>query len=768
MSKLSAVALLVTLAASLTALFAAPAQAEGVVARTDPDQDGNFIAQLVAVGRVGQSVNISAPVTLNAPLPAGATLDRLLLVNGGRHIVYLAFAGDAAAFDDLFVVDVANPGVATMLNAPRVVGVDSPIVFAANTGSSRVAYALRNTQTGTDRLFVADVESPGLATLIYDQLPSGSTIRAMELSPDGESLAYLVDQPSVEPQLWMSFLRAPQNGQRIDAPAPLSNYEPNEFQFSANARHFLWRGNQSVAGQAEPLRAVRMDPFRRTITAPAQLNPGTALNEQVFEFDIDSASERVYYRAIAGNSSLPGDTFSVALDQPGQALRLNPPPVPGAGFTAQEDVLVLGDRVLYNSAQSRADLVELFSVPLDGSAVSTRLSGSLQLNQISGSESQAGVSHMVASRTGALVALVDGEPAQNLFVVDITNPALNAAPFDLLATNRTIEQTSRSNGTRIDPFSFSPGENFIAVLVDPDQFDPAIDPPDLGSELLVAVPDVDASARSAFPASPSVAGFAWLADRTALAAAVLPASRSGQTGATLTAFVSVINGGAVVGQDCRIGLQTDLPVAFSFQPTDPLTNVATGNPNSSVDMQPGAVQTWLVALEVLEPFAPTDVRFRFGCANSDPVGVIAGVNTLLLSGASAPVPDMVALAATPNANGTLDIPGTNGNAAFSVATINLGSSAAITVQADTAGATLPIALALCETDATGACINPAGGSSDTVSFTAGVNATHSFSVFVGAAGSVADAAAVNRVRVVFRDSNGVIRGQTSVAVRTAP
>jgi hypothetical protein len=46
------------------------------------------------------------------------------------------------------------------------------------------------------------------------------------------------------------------------------------------------------------------------------------------------------------------------------------------------------------------------------------------------------------------------------------------------------------------------------------------------------------------------------------------------------------------------------------------------------------------------------------------------------------------------------------------------------------------------------------------------NATPTFGIFVTGNGSVADIAGVNRVFVTFTDAGGVLRGETSVAVRT--
>jgi hypothetical protein len=142
-------------------------------------------------------------------------------------------------------------------------------------------------------------------------------------------------------------------------------------------------------------------------------------------------------------------------------------------------------------------------------------------------------------------------------------------------------------------------------------------------------------------------------------------------GATLTAFVAIINGGSVAGLSCRITLNSDLPLAFSYQPTNPQTNALEGIANTPLDIAPGALQTWLVSAEVLAAFAPQEVALRFGCDNSDSVPVIDGVNTLLLSGSETAVADMVALAATVGQNGILDLPGNAGSSAFSVACLRL-------------------------------------------------------------------------------------------------
>jgi hypothetical protein len=99
-----------------------------------------------------------------------------------------------------------------------------------------------------------------------------------------------------------------------------------------------------------------------------------------------------------------------------------------------------------------------------------------------------------------------------------------------------------------------------------------------------------------------------------------------------------------------------------------------------------------------------------------------------------------------------------------VATVNVGASASITATADTGGASLPVTIALCQTNpGTGQCISPIGTSA-AVQINTGETPT--FAIFVTGSGTVPFDPAANRVFVRFKDAGGTTRGATSVAVRT--
>jgi hypothetical protein len=250
----------------------------------------------------------------------------------------------------------------------------------------------------------------------------------------------------------------------------------------------------------------------------------------------------------------------------------------------------------------------------------------------------------------------------------------------------------------------------------------------------------------------------------ALVASVLPASRSAQLGSTATAFATVLKTGSTQATGCMLSLEPAIPASFSFQTTDSSTNQLTGTANAPVDIPGGSGQSFVFAITPTAAFAPTEVQLGFDCTNTDPASIILGLNTLLLSASAGPVPDIVALGATVNRNGIVDIPGTDGTGFFSVATVDVGASGEITVAADAGSAVLPVNLFLCQTNpTTGQCL---ASPTSTVTTQINANATPTFAVFVQGHGTVPFDPANNRVFVRFKDAAGVTRGATSVAVRT--
>jgi virginiamycin B lyase len=265
------------------------------------------------------------------------------------------------------------------------------------------------------------------------------------------------------------------------------------------------------------------------------------------------------------------------------------------------------------------------------------------------------------------------------------------------------------------------------------------------------------------PGSNQIGQVSGVATNDALAAAVLPASRSVMVGNTATAFATIINAGPDGASACGLAPATMIPASFTYQTTDPTTNAAIGTANTPVPIASGMAQTYVFALTPTAAFAPTEVALTFNCGNNvNAAPSLRGVNTLLLSSSATPVPDIVAVAGTATRDGILRIAGSSASNAFAVATVNLGASSSITASINTGGAILPLTLTLCHTDpVSGQCISPVGAN---VTTTIDADATLAFGIFGAASGFIPFDPANSRIFVQFTDTSGAVRGETSVAV----
>jgi hypothetical protein len=270
---------------------------------------------------------------------------------------------------------------------------------------------------------------------------------------------------------------------------------------------------------------------------------------------------------------------------------------------------------------------------------------------------------------------------------------------------------------------------------------------------------------------------------TNILASVLPSARTssavttpdglGSPGATtypaVTAFATVINNTQSDNEDCTITLPIDIAGKLSFAKTNPATNAVTGPADVPVSIPRNASQTFVIAITPNAPLS-SDLPIQFGCKFVAPATPVIGLNTLLLTASPTPIADMLSIAATPTADGILNIPGTSGATAFGHAAINIASGASVTFTAEDTpigqpSRNLPVDLTICQTNASGACVNPATpGASATV--TAATNQVVTFSVFARGRGqAVPFDPANNRIYVLARQGTTAV-GAASVAVRT--
>ena len=230
-----------------------------------------------------------------------------------------------------------------------------------------------------------------------------------------------------------------------------------------------------------------------------------------------------------------------------------------------------------------------------------------------------------------------------------------------------------------------------------------------------------------------------------------------QVGQTATAFATIINAGDIDATNCQLSPNTQLPVDFFFQTTDP-ANALVGDPNTPVDIPAGAAQNFIFGLTPTAPITTTQFFLDYACANSPTALRVQGLNALTFSSDADPIPDIIALTTV------VDLPvEQQSTALFAVGSFNVGATDALVVSVRASNPELPLELRICLTDVTGAC---AGNVSNSIFLEEYIgNTAASFAIFVTATGPIPADPANNRIFISFAD-NGQFRGETSTAVRT--
>lgn len=250
-----------------------------------------------------------------------------------------------------------------------------------------------------------------------------------------------------------------------------------------------------------------------------------------------------------------------------------------------------------------------------------------------------------------------------------------------------------------------------------------------------------------------------------LVSATLPGTRSVDLSSPATVFATMLNATANPLSDCYITLPDDAPstLSLSYQTTSSATNAPVGLVNTPATIPAHGAQSFVLSFTSTEAATFSALALIYRCDGVAEAATTTGVNTVDLLFSATPIPDVIALAAS-TTPGVVPVPfSRQGAAAFAVATDNVGVDGTLTVKTDTGGATLPLAVSLCQTNSEGACMAPP---STSVSLDFAAGATPTFSFFVTASGSIPFNPGGARVFVLFLDGTGASHGSTSLAVDT--
>jgi Tol biopolymer transport system component len=186
---------------------------ERVAYCADEETDGVIELFTVSLSNPGQSVK------LNPTLVAGGRVNSDFVFSADSSFIVYTSEQDVSGLDELFRVDVANPGVSTKLNAPLVSGGDVDF-FHLSADNTRVAYVAAQEQTGVWEIFEVDLAQPGVSTKISAPMTYGGVFW-FQYAEDDTHIVYIASQESEISHLYEVALDAPGVSTRLNPPLVL-------------------------------------------------------------------------------------------------------------------------------------------------------------------------------------------------------------------------------------------------------------------------------------------------------------------------------------------------------------------------------------------------------------------------------------------------------------------------------------------------------------------------------------------------------------------
>jgi Tol biopolymer transport system component len=393
--------------------------AGGVVDDYQLTEDGKAVVYSADEDTLNRSelyiVNIASPgvsTRLNTPLSINRDVIDFAISPDGTKVVYRADQDSPDVFE-LYLVNVANPGVSTKLSAPVTPGGWVRTGFSFSPDGTRVLYRADQDVVDTLELFVVDIASPGLSRQVNPQLITGGNVyTSFGFSPDGARIAYIADQDADDVlELYAVQTTAPGTSAKLNG-ALVPDGDVCQFTFSPDSTRVAYCADQEKDGTLEL--------FTATFALPGQsvkMNPSLVADGAVtsgYEFSPDS-SYLVY--AAKQEVSTRVELFRVDVAMPGVAQKINAPLTAGGnvvGFRIRPD----GEQVSYVANQHDVEKYELFAANFSTPGAVTRLSatmtgGGVFTFEYSGDGSQA-----------TYLADQDSEESE-LYRVEIANPGIS-------------------------------------------------------------------------------------------------------------------------------------------------------------------------------------------------------------------------------------------------------------------------------------------------------------------------------------------------------
>jgi Tol biopolymer transport system component len=225
---------------------------------------------------------------------------------------------------DLFLVDLATPGVSMTLNSSLAAGGDVSDGFTLSPDGSLLAYSADQDMNDVFELYVVALATPGVSTKINRNPVSGGDVlqSGFRFSPDSSAVAYVADEDTNNLfEFFLVELASPAVSIKLNPPLVAGGDITTDFAFTPDGASLVYVADQDIDDVFELYRVQRSTPGT-AVRQNAPLVAGGTVQSPGFELS-DDGMELFYiadqdvdedFRLYVADLATPG--FATALGFP--------------------------------------------------------------------------------------------------------------------------------------------------------------------------------------------------------------------------------------------------------------------------------------------------------------------------------------------------------------------------------------------------------------------------------------------------------------------
>ena len=400
-----------TLGGNVTDFIVSPDGTQ-VFYRADQDSDEVFELYRVSIDTPGVSTRINGRLATG-----GDVYPDFAVTPDGTQVVYRADE-DANSLDELFLVNLDTPGFSANLSGFMTSGGDVVPGFLLTPEGASVVYRADEKTNGVYELFLVDLALPGVSYKLSDALVAfGDVTAGFLVTADGSQVVYLADQEVDRvTELFVVSLALPGSSSKLNPALVSGGNVMTGFVFNDTGTQVAYSADQDFNNVFE-LYVVNLS--MPGVTTKVNRNPASGGDVTAGGFQFSPSGDAMAYVADEDFNDVT-EFYLVELTSPAVSIKLNPPLIGNGDLTIGFAFTLDGTDLVYVADQDVDGVLELYHVSRDLPGMSVKLNSALPLGGNVGTDFE-----MTADGDG-LVYLADQDLNEvfELYTVDFNAPGV--------------------------------------------------------------------------------------------------------------------------------------------------------------------------------------------------------------------------------------------------------------------------------------------------------------------------------------------------------